>query len=418
MHVIYYLQRHIKEAVLKILMVHKFLYETAGAEAYMLRLGEYFQSIGHEVQYFGMEDKRNIVGNNWNILTKNINFHKRSLGTLLYPFKIIYSVEARRKMRQLLHLFKPDIVHLNNINFQLTPSIIYEVKKQKIPLFLTAHDYQWVCPNHMLYDITKSAVCEKCLVSGFTNCIKNNCVHGSKLRSILGCIESALYHGLKTYSLVDKIICSSKFLENKFLTKEFFRGKTTVLYNFTKKIERIKDVQKKDYVLYFGRYSREKGLSTLLEVCKRFPGIQFVFAGGGPVESWINDAQNSASNIKNIGFQRGNDLIKLISEARFTVYPSEWYDNCPFSVIESQMYGTPVIGAEIGGIPEILYNGKTGLLFQAANADDMAEKIATLWNDRSLLDKMTKNCLETEFETSATHGEKVLKLYNQFVNWQ
>ena len=403
---------------MKILFVHKFLYETAGAEAYMLRLGEYFQSIGHEVQYFGMEDKRNIVGNKWNILTKNINFHKRSLGALFYPFKIIYSMEARRKMRRLLLLFKPDIVHLNNINFQLTPSIIYEVKKHNIPLFMTAHDYQFICPNHLLYQPVNGVICEKCITSGFLQCIKNNCIHGSKLRSILGCIESMLYHGLKTYSLVDKVICSSRFLENKFLTKDFFKGKTTVLYNFTKKIERIKEVQKKDYVLYFGRYAKEKGLSTLLEVCRRFPEIQFVFAGGGPVESWVNDAQNNSGNIKNVGFQRGNDLIKLISEARFTVYPSEWYDNCPFSVIESQMYGTPVIGADIGGIPEILYDGKTGLLFKPANADDMAEKITALWNDRNLLEKMTENCLKTEFETSDTHGEKVLKLYNQFVNRQ
>ena len=403
---------------MKILMVHKFLYETAGAETYMLRLGEYFQSVGHEVQYFGMEEERNIVGNEWNILTKNINFHKKSLETLLYPFKIIYSVEARRKMRRLLRLFKPDIVHLNNINFQLTPAIIYEIKKHNIPLFLTAHDYQWICPNHMLYDLEKAVICEKCLTSGFSNCVKNNCIHGSKLRSILGCIESTLYHSLKTYALVDKIICSSKFLEKKFLTKDFFQGKTTVLHNFTKKVDKIPNIQKGDYVLYFGRYAKEKGLSTFLEVCKRFPEIQFIFAGGGPVENWINDAQNSSKNIKNVGFQKGDALKKLISEARFSVYPSEWFDNCPFSVIESQMYGTPVIGADIGGIPEILYDGKTGLLFKPTNADDLAEKIKTLWTDRNLLNEMTENCSKVEFETSATHGEKVLNLYKQFIGKQ
>ncbi|MCL2129466.1 MAG: glycosyltransferase, partial [Treponema sp.] len=281
---------------MKILMVHKFLYETGGAETYMLRLGEHLQSIGHQVQYFGMEEERNIAGNKWNILTKNVNFHKKSLETLLYPFKIIYSIEARRKMKRLLRLFKPDIVHMNNINYQLTPSIIYEVKKNNIPIVMTAHDYQCICPSHSLYQAENAVICEKCISSGFSQCIKNNCIHGSKLRSILGCIESILYHSLKTYSLIDKIICPSAFLETKLLTKEVFRGKTITMHNFIQKVEKAKNIQKGNYVLYFGRYSREKGISTLLEACRRIPEIQFVFAGGGPVENLVNDAQKNTKN--------------------------------------------------------------------------------------------------------------------------
>ena len=396
-------------------MVHKFLYETAGAETYMLRLGEYFRSIGHEVQYFGMEEERNIVGNDWNLLTKNINFHKKSPGTLLYPFKIIYSFEARRKMRRLLQLFKPDIVHMNNINFQLTPSIIYEVKKQNIPIVMTAHDYQWICPNHLLYQITNGVICEKCINSGFFNCVKYNCIHGSKLRSILGFLESALYHGLKTYALLDKVICPSAFLETKFVLNEVFRGKTVVMRNFIQKIEKSKNVQKGEYALYFGRYAKEKGIATLIEVCKRFPEIQFIFAGGGPVEKWVNDAQSSSKNIKNAGFQRGEALKKLISEARFSIITSEWYENCPFSVMEAQMYGTPVIGANIGGIPELIKNGETGLLYESGNADDLADKVKKLWNDRGLLDKMTENCSKIEFDTIDEYGKKLFDLYSELI---
>lgn len=393
---------------MKILFVNKFLYENGGSETYVFKLGEYLASNGHEVQYFGMEDERNIVGNKWNILTKSTTFHKKSPKNLLYPFRIIYSAEARRKIKQIIKLYRPDIVHLNNFNFQITPSIIYEVNKHRIPLIFTAHDYQLICPNHMMYRPDKGVPCEECISSGFFRCAKNKCIHGSKLRSILGFFESALYHGLKTYSLIDKVICPSEFLERKMLLKPVFKGKTVTIHNpFPKKTKSL-SVTKGSYVLYFGRFSKEKGINTLINVCKRLSDMQFVFAGGGPLEHLISDTPN----IKNAGFLKGDELIKTISEACFSIYPSEWYENYPYSVMESVIYGTPVIGANMGGIPEIIKNGHTGLLFKPANEDDLAEKILTLRNNRDLLEEMAQNCKKAEFETLDSYGRKLLELYN------
>ena len=132
--------------------------------------------------------------------------------------------------------------------------------------------------------------------------------------------------------------------------------------------------QRMDYALYFGRFSEEKGIGTLIKVCKELPDVQFIFAGVGPLEDTIK----GVSNIKNVGFQKGEALEKLIREARFSIYPSEWYENCPFSVMESQMYGTPVLGADIGGIPELIQVGKTGELFESGNAEDLKKKIVKL----------------------------------------
>ena len=397
---------------MKILLVNKFLFERGGAEAYVFRLGNYFSSIGHEVQFFGMEDKRNIVGNEGNVYVKSIDFHKKSAEMLLYPFRIIYSLEARRKMRRIIKLFKPNIVHLNNFNYQITPSIIYEIRKHNIPIVYTAHDYQLICPNHMLYQPKKGIICEECITSGFTRCVLNNCIHGSKFRSILGFFESALYHGLNTYSLIDKVICPSEFMERKILSTSCFQGKTVMMHNPFQKAAEKRVINKKNYVIYFGRFSIEKGIRTLINVCSRLPEIQFVFAGEGPLEHLVK----GIPNIKNAGFLTGDDLKKMISEARFSIYPSEWYENNPFSVIESITYGTPVIGAEIGGIPEIIKNGNNGLLFQSANADDLTEKILMLRNNHSLLEEMTKNCLETKFETPECHGQKLFDLYKQAAN--
>ena len=108
--------------------------------------------------------------------------------------------------------------------------------------------------------------------------------------------------------------------------------------------------------------------------------MQFIFAGTGPLEDNIKRIKN----IKNVGFQKGEVLEKIIREARFSIYPSEWYENCPFSVMESQMYGTPVLGANIGGIPELIQVGTTGELFESGNGKDLKMKIQKLWGDKEL----------------------------------
>lgn len=162
-----------------------------------------------------------------------------------------------------------------------------------------------------------------------------------------------------------------------------------------------------DYVIYFGRFSEEKGIGTLVETCRELPEISFVFAGTGPLEEQIN----SIENIENVGFQKENALEQLIREARFSIYPSEWYENCPFSVMESQMYGTPVLGADIGGIPELIQVGVTGELFESGNTDQLKEKIFKLWNNRELTQNYTENCKNIRFDTIEVYCDKLVRIY-------
>lgn len=162
-----------------------------------------------------------------------------------------------------------------------------------------------------------------------------------------------------------------------------------------------------DYVLYFGRFSEEKGIGTLIKVCKELPDVQFIFAGTGPLEETVNGIKN----IKNVGFQKGEALEKLICETRFSIYPSEWYENCPFSVMESQMYGAPVLGADISGIPELIQVGKTGELFESGNAEDLKKKIEKLWGDKKLYEAYSKDCKDISFDTIDEYYEKIMKVY-------
>lgn len=397
---------------MKVLLINKFLHHNGGSETYIFKLGECLQSIGHEVQYFGMEHERRCVGNAVNAYTSDMDFHCGSmLSKITYPIKTIYSKEARVQIRRVLDDFRPDVCHLNNFNYQLTPSVILEIDKwrkqtgHKCKIVFTAHDYQLICPNHMMNNPTTYTNCEKCLGGHYYNCVKGKCIHGSIAKSIVGMAEAVFWNKKGTYKYIDNIICCSEFMKRKMDTNPLFKDKTVVLHNFIEKPE-VKSVKKEDYVLYFGRFSREKGVRTLLEAAKRLPNIKFVFAGSG---DYVEE-MNSINNVKYVGFQTDDTLDTLIRKARFSICPSEWYENCPFSVMESQSKNTVVIGARIGGVPELVIDGENGLLFESGNVDSLVDAITRLWNDDKLLERLETACNNIEKDDVNQYVKKYLEI--------
>lgn len=421
---------------MKILMVNKFLYPNGGSETYIFKLGEQLQIMGHRIQYFGMEHEGRIVGNHVESYTSDLDFHGGGIRKFLYPFKIIYSVEARKKIRLVLEDFGPDVVHLNNINFQLTPSIIYEIRayekkhRKRVRIVYTAHDYQWVCPNHMMRVPSTGEICFACRGGDYKQCSMKRCIHNSRIKSLLGTMEAKYYAKRKTYDLVDVIVCPSEFMKKQLDTDPLLAGKTVMMHNFIEEQgeqgERMETVDKaknkqntdfipakaseitrngKDYVVYFGRFSEEKGTATLLKACRALPGIPFVFAGTGPLEGLVN----RVPNVENRGFLRGEELRRLIAGARFSVYPSEWYENCPFSVMESQVYGTPVLASDLGGAPELVQAGKTGDLFRGGDVQELTDHIRALWEEPALCREYSENCKNIKFDTIREYCDKIVK---------
>ncbi|MBR5774580.1 MAG: glycosyltransferase family 4 protein [Clostridia bacterium] len=398
---------------MKVLLVNKFLYPKGGVETYVFKLGETLTRLGHTVQYFGLENEKNIVGNEVQSYVTDMDFAKGVMKNLKAPFRIIYSSEARKKIRRVLDDFQPDVVHLNNIQFHLTPSIILETEKyrrqtgRKVKIVYTAHDYQLVCPSHGLFD-TQVRICEKCLGGNYTHCFKTKCVKNSRSKSLLAMLDAYKWKRSKAYDYVDAIICPSLFLKSKLDTQERLARRTVALHNFIEPQEPLQ-VEKGDYVLEFGHLSKDKGTLTLLEVAKRMPDVRFVFAGFGKA---VDDIK-LVPNAEYVGFKTGDELKRLIQGAACSVCPSECYENCPFAVIESQIFLTPVIGSRRGGIPELLAEGKTGLLFEAGNADDLEEKLRYLVESPERLREFTENCKNTEFETPESYCEKLMRIYGE-----
>lgn len=434
---------------MKILIVNKFLYPNGGSETYIFKIGRQLRAMGHEVQYFGMEHKGRIVGNNAGVYTKPVDFHAASKASnLTLPLKILYSNEARADIQRVLADFHPDVVHFNNINFQLTPSVIDGVRSfsPDIRMVYTAHDAQWVCPNHLLRIPSTGEICTRCIDGDVSNCRKYRCIHNSQAKSILGEMEARLYQRRGTYRQVDTIISPSAFLAGILEHNPQLRGRIVTMHNFFDTEGSSGTGQKNErtdqntvlqyhadsgvvgrarsfserfspdgrYVLYFGRYTEEKGVSTLLKACRSLPGIPFIFAGRGELEQEVN----SLSNVCNVGFLNSSDMRELVKNAAFVIFPSEWLENGPFSVIEAIMNGTPVLASRLGGTPELISEGETGKLFEAGNISGLTAGIRELYEDRNYLEMLHEGCLRTaagkgsiHIDTLEEYCSKLLDIY-------
>lgn len=396
---------------MKILMVNKFLYPKGGAEIYFLQLGARLTALGHEVEYFGMAHPDNTVGNRWQLYTAAMDFHGGSLlSKASYPLRVIYSAEARKKMARLLDLFRPDVLHIHNFNYQLTPSILlaaadFRRRGNRLRILYTAHDSQLVCPNHMLFRPGAGQVCDACLTGSPVHCIRGKCIHNSTARSILGAAEAWYWKRWRVYRHLDVIVCPSAFMKRQLDTDPILADKTVTLRNFVSH-PAPGAPQEGDYVLYFGRFSQEKGILPLLEACRALPHIPFVFAGSGP----LDDRISGLPNVRKAGFLRGDALQDLIRGARFSVCPSVCHDTGPFSVMESIMSGTPVLGSNRGGIPDLIEPGRTGWVYDADDPQALTAALARVW-DSSEPERLIPTCLQTHFDSLAEYTEKLFVYY-------
>jgi glycosyltransferase involved in cell wall biosynthesis len=251
-------------------------------------------------------------------------------------------------------------------------------------------------------------ICFACRDGQFMQCTRNKCIHNSKVKSLLATIEARLYDRKKTYAKVDVIICPSEFMKKMLDTNPILAGKTIMLHNFMDRTQPEEiEKEQRDYVVYFGRYAEEKGTKTLLQACRALPEIPFVFAGTGPLE----EAVGQVGNVENRGFLTGDALRELIAGARFSVYPSEWYENCPFSVMESQMYGTPVLVSDLGGAPELVQAGRTGEIFRGGDVHELTKHIRKLWERPELCRSYSENCRDINFDTVEAYCDKMIKIY-------
>lgn len=403
---------------MKILQVNKYHWIKGGSETAYFGITSLLEGHGHEVIPFSMKDEKNLPTPWSRFFVETVDYGKGGLpNKLSSALKIIYSFDAVRKMKSLLKEARPDIAHFHIFQHQISPSVFGPLRKKGVPVILTLHDLKPVCPNYKMY--TGGRVCEKCIGGKFINCFLNRCTKGSAFGSLINTIEMYLHYALRYYQDVDRYITVSSFYRDKMIEAGFPPEKVVHIPNFINLGEFQCTGADKGYGLYFGRLSDEKGVGTLLKALALCPDMPFYLAGSGPCERELKGFAEKMGlvNASFVGFKKGGELKKLVQEASFTVIPSEWYENCPMSVIESLAMGTPVIGSRIGGIPELIRDGVDGLTFIAGDHEDLASKMQALWKDKEKRKEMGfrgRQKAEREYSPELFY-EKVMKTYENAI---
>lgn len=194
-----------------------------------------------------------------------------------------------------------------------------------------------------------------------------------------------------------------------------------ILYNFsTSIVQKGENIPKNKYFLFFGRLSYEKGVKTLLSAFKEIPECKLKVVGTGPKEEELKQyvEETYMQNVDFLGYKQGKELTDLVSNAYFVIVPSEWYENNPMTIIEAYSVGTPVIGAQIGGIPEIVIDGKTGFQFTSADTKNLRNIIlkANKLNNEEYA-TMSSNTIKFANENLSpqSYWEKLIEFYTQFI---
>lgn len=401
---------------LKILLVNKFIFPKGGDAISTLTTGRILEAHEHEVVVWGMQHPDNLFYPFQEYFVSSVDYDTVNSLTskARAAMNILYSFESREKIATLLEKVQPDIVHLNNFAHQISPSILDEIKKHHIPVVMTMHDYKMVCPAYSM--LCNSEICERCKGGRFYQCGINRCTKGSLLKSMVNVIEMYLHHRLlHIYDKIDIYISPSRFLKDK-VQEMGLKGEIFYLSNCVELEGFEPDFGwEEQSIVYVGRLSHEKGVKILIDAVKGIPDVQLKIIGDGPLKKTLEKKVESEhiANVTFLGYRTGKNLHDEIRKSMFLVIPSECYENNPLTVIEAFALGKPVIGARIGGIPELVRDWETGLTYTFGDSYDLIQKIMLMLSNRERIITMGEKArayVEQEMNADVYY-ERLMKIY-------
>ena len=368
---------------------------------------------GIPVVDFSMRDERNFESAQVEYFVENIDYQNTggSVSKLRQAAKFVHSTEAVRNISALAANEKPDIVHLHNIYHQLTPSFIPPLKRAGSKVVLTLHDYKLVCPCYVM--LSQGQICDACTAGDYTRAFKRRC-GGGALQSALLSVEAYWHAFRKSYEQVDLFIAPSEFMAGM-IARRVPRSKIRILPNGIDTAAIKFSEADLGYGLYFGRLSLEKGVETLLKAHRSLPGSPCLkIVGTGPLEAELKSRYPQADFL---GYKQGRELEDLVAGAGFVIAPSECNENCSMMILEAMAHAKPVIGSRVGGIPEQVLDGQTGMLFEMGNADDLARCMEELYGDEDLRRRLglaARQRLEERYSLKR-HCEGLMEIYQELM---
>jgi glycosyltransferase involved in cell wall biosynthesis len=405
---------------MRILFCNKYNYPFSGTEVYLFEAMELMRSKGHEVALFSMTDSRGSPTAYDRYFVPHIDFkeqggwfHKAALAA-----RAIYSREARRRIRAMIADFRPDVAHVRNIYHHLSPSILWELKRQKVPVVYHLNDFKVLCASYNL--VLRGEACEACKGGKFWHALKEKCYPGWGARVTL--VADAYFHKwVGTYrKCVDCFLAPSKFVRDKFVEQGWDPKKFEVLPHF----QPVKAVRERSVenapLLYFGRLSPEKGVDDLLHAMQRLPSLRLMVAGDGPERHRLEQlaAGLGLANVEFAGQIRGAELERAIAGSRFTVLPSHAYETLGKTILESYAEGRAVVATDLGSRRELVQAGKTGILYKTGNVEELVSAIQFLSSQPELADKMGQEGREQVRQkyTPEAHYQSLIGLYERLAS--
>jgi glycosyltransferase involved in cell wall biosynthesis len=378
---------------MRVLLVNKFYYLRGGAERSFFETKKLLEARWHRVIPFAMRDAQNQASPYERFFVDPIDFnsHHSLLERLRIVPRVIYFRQARDRIEQLLRREKVDVAHLHNIAHQISPSILDSLKKFGIPVVQTLHDYKLVCPTYTM--LADGHICERCRGGRYYHAVLQRCNKGSFSASLLNTVEMYTHRALHLYRRgIQLFIAPSRFLRRKVLAAGTVAAPILYLPNCIEADRYVPQYGGDNSCVYFGRLSSEKGVDTLIRAMQGCPDLRLLIIGEGSQRKTLEELARKLrlENVEFLGSRYGPDLHQAVAGSLFTVLPSRCYENCPYAILESFAMGKPVLGTDIGGIPELISAGEDGFLFPPGNVDQLRMRMQQLAAEKDKTIEMGK----------------------------
>ncbi|MCD4694374.1 glycosyltransferase family 4 protein [bacterium] len=404
---------------MKILLVNNYHYLRGGSERTYFDVSNLLKEQGHEVFYLSTINPKNKEIGSHKYFVKDYDLSKKYslLKKIQIFFRIIHNFEAKKMAQKIIKEKKIDIVHLHNIYHHLSPVVIKVFKKNNIPLVASLHDYKMICPNYKMFN--RGKVCTKCIKGNYLNCLKDKCIDDSYVKSLVLIIEAFI--NKKIYKKIDLFICPSKRQKEFFIKAGVDRKKLTVLPHFfeTNNFNNSNEYQERDYLLYYGRLSREKGVDILIKALADIPNEKLLIVGEGEDKARLKRLVFDLGLGNRVEFNpwaSGDSLTRTIKEAKAVVFPFIWEEVFGYTLLESLFLNKLIIASNIGAVPEIIDNGNNGILFNIGDINDLKDKILQIKEYKKYILLNTKKSI-LKYEQK-TYYQNLMEIYKKLTNKQ
>jgi glycosyltransferase involved in cell wall biosynthesis len=391
---------------MKVLLVHNYYQQLGGERVAVQAQVDLLARRGHQVMLYTRDST---AIRDYGLMEK----------ARFFPHTV-YAREVYSEVRQLIKRERPGVAHVHNVFPLISPAVYYALRDAGIPIVQTLHNFRFMCPNGLFY--THGTICERCKHGNTLHAVRLKCYHDSYLLSALYALSIGWARQRGTLALIDRFIALNPFVAGKIVESGIASpDRVTVVENYLPGPlpAHAPTLRREQYFLYLGRLSPEKGIDMLIEAMAALPQVQLKIAGDGPQAQALRDRVDryALHNVKFLGRVEGEAKWALLRAARAVVVPSLWYENQPYSVLESMGASTPIIAARQGGLPYLVDDGNSGLLFRPGDAGDLAEKLQWLAarpDQSQAMGIAARATLERRFSEDA-HYQGLLAIYNQLL---